>query len=150
MEQTTLAANSIHDNKFKEYLTLKDIVPQWFERLNTIINENGNDDIVYGLYSEINDYKRCIIGEAYGYDQSCLYLAKLLSPLQGLLTPITQIPMRVSLLLLVALLAPVVLPVWLLPEAVLGYDCAFVVFVDTGNENKPISITNNRNINMLL
>ena len=47
MEQTTLAANSIHNNKFKEYLTLKDIVPQWFERLNTIINENGNDDIVW-------------------------------------------------------------------------------------------------------
>ena len=71
MEQTTLAANSINNNKLKEYLTLKDITPQWFERLNKIINENGNDeDIVYGLYSEINDYKRCIVGEAYGYDQS--------------------------------------------------------------------------------
>lgn len=71
MEQTTLAANSISNNKFKECLTLKDITPQWFERLNKIINENGNDDgIAYGLYSEINDYKRCIVGEAYGYDQS--------------------------------------------------------------------------------
>jgi hypothetical protein len=71
MEETTLAANSINNNKIKEYLTLRDIAPQWFERLNKIVNENGNDDdIVYGLYSEINDYKRCIVGEAYGYDQS--------------------------------------------------------------------------------
>jgi uroporphyrinogen-III decarboxylase len=37
----------------------------------TPINENGIDEyIVYRLYSEINDYKRCIVGEAYGYDQS--------------------------------------------------------------------------------
>jgi len=72
MEETMLAANSINNNsKIKEYLTLRDIAPQWFERLNKIINENGSDDdIVYGLYSEINDYKRCIVGEAYGYDQS--------------------------------------------------------------------------------
>jgi hypothetical protein len=70
MEETTLAANSINNNNIKEYLTFRDIAPQWFERLNKIVNENGNDDdIVYGSYSEINDYKRCIVGEAYGYDQ---------------------------------------------------------------------------------
>jgi hypothetical protein len=45
---------------------------------------------------------------------------------------------------------PVILPVWLPPEAVLEFDCAFIVIVDTGNENKPISIANNKNINMLL
>ena len=73
MEETTVSANSINNNnKNKEYLTLRDIAPQWFERLNKILNENDNndDDMVYRLYTEINDYKRCIVGEAYGYDQS--------------------------------------------------------------------------------
>src|SRR5919197_123749 len=73
----TVSANSINNsnnnNKNKEYLTLRDIAPQWFERLNKILSENDNnddDDIAHRLYSEINDYKRCIVGEAYGYDQS--------------------------------------------------------------------------------
>jgi hypothetical protein len=73
----TVSANSINNsnnnnnNKNKEYLTLRDIAPQWFERLNKILSENdNNDDIAHRLYSEINDYKRCIVGEAYGYDQS--------------------------------------------------------------------------------
>ena len=69
MKGTTTASNSInkHNNKNKEHLTLRDIAPQWFK----ILNENGNDEnIVYRLYSEINDYKKCVVGEAYGYDQS--------------------------------------------------------------------------------
>ena len=68
---TTVASNSTknNSNKNKEYLTLRDITPQWFERLNKILNENG-EEIVHSLYSEINDYKRCIVGEAYGYDAS--------------------------------------------------------------------------------
>jgi hypothetical protein len=72
MEETTLAVNSINNNKIKEYHTLKDIAPQWFERLNKILNENDDnyEDIVYRIYSEINDYKKCVVGEAYGYDQS--------------------------------------------------------------------------------
>lgn len=70
MKGTSAAANSI--NNKNEYVTLRDIAPQWFERLNKILNENdGNyEDIVYRFYSEINDYKKCVVGEAYGYDQS--------------------------------------------------------------------------------
>ena len=69
MKRTTaLAANSTNNNK-KKYLTLREITPQWFERLNKISNENDGD-IVNELYSEINDYARCIVGEAYGYDSS--------------------------------------------------------------------------------
>jgi hypothetical protein len=71
MERTTAAAaaaaaNSIDNNDFR------DIAPQWFERLNKILKENDhdNEDIIHKLYSEINDYRRCIVGEAYGYDES--------------------------------------------------------------------------------
>jgi hypothetical protein len=69
MERTTAAANSVN-NKNKEYLTIRDIAPQWFERLSKILKENDNEDIIHKLYSEINDYRRCIVGEAYGYDES--------------------------------------------------------------------------------
>lgn len=69
MEKITAAANS-NNNKNKEYLTLRDITPQWFEQLNKILKEDDNEYIIYRLYSEINDYKRCIVGEAYGYDSS--------------------------------------------------------------------------------
>jgi hypothetical protein len=72
---TTTASNSINNNhnnnKNKQYLTLKDIAPQWSETLRKILNANGNDrDIVNRLYSEINDYKKRVVGEEYGYDQS--------------------------------------------------------------------------------
>jgi hypothetical protein len=73
MMMASAASNSIknnnNNNKNKEYLTLRDITPQWFERLNKILNEN-DEETVHRLYSEINDYKRCIVGEAYGYDSS--------------------------------------------------------------------------------
>ncbi len=65
-----MAATNSTNDKSKEYLTLRDIAPQWFEILNKILNENNVEDIIFGLYSEINDYKRCIVGEAYGYDSS--------------------------------------------------------------------------------
>jgi uroporphyrinogen-III decarboxylase len=69
MERTTVPVANLTDIKNKEYLTLRDITPQWFERLNKILNENDKG-IIHRLYSEINDYKRCIVGEAYGYDSS--------------------------------------------------------------------------------
>jgi len=72
MEGTIDAANSTINNKKKEHLTFRDITPQWFEWLNKISKEEKDDDdeTLFRLYFEINDYKRCIIGEAYGYDES--------------------------------------------------------------------------------
>jgi hypothetical protein len=72
MEGTSAAEDAISTNKNsknKAYLALKEITPQWFQRLNKILNEN-DVDLVYDLYSEINDYARCIVGEAYGFDSS--------------------------------------------------------------------------------
>ena len=40
MERTTVPVANLTDIKNKEYLTLRDITPQWFERLNKILNEN--------------------------------------------------------------------------------------------------------------
>lgn len=52
-------------------MTFRDITPQWFEWLNkTSKEEKDDDETLFRLYFEINDYKRCIIGEAYGYDES--------------------------------------------------------------------------------
>jgi hypothetical protein len=58
------------NNKNKKYLALRDIIPQWFERINKILKDNDSEDIIFSLYFEINDYKRWVIGEAYGYDES--------------------------------------------------------------------------------
>lgn len=55
------------------YLEFENIVPQWFERLSKLLNENGNenvDDLLRKLYPEINSYHKCVLGEAYGYDSS--------------------------------------------------------------------------------
>jgi hypothetical protein len=72
MEGIIDAANSTINNKNKEHLIFRDITPQWFEWLNKISKEeNDNDEeTLFRLYYEINDYKKCIIGEAYGYDES--------------------------------------------------------------------------------
>lgn len=55
------------------YLEFKDIVPQWFEKLDKLLYENDSnivDDILRKLYPEINSYHKCVLGEAYGYESS--------------------------------------------------------------------------------
>jgi hypothetical protein len=42
-------------------------VPQWFERLSKLLHENvDTDNFLWNHYSEINSYKGCAVGEAYG------------------------------------------------------------------------------------
>ena len=65
-----IIATNLTNNKNKKYLALRDITPQWFEQINKILKDNDSEDIIFSLYFEINDYKRCVIGEAYGYDES--------------------------------------------------------------------------------
>ena len=55
------------------YLEFKDIVPQWFEKLDKLLHENDSEivnDILWKLYPEINSYDKCVLGEAYGYESS--------------------------------------------------------------------------------
>jgi hypothetical protein len=55
------------------YLEFKDIVPQWFEKLDKLLHENDSeivDDILRKLYPEINSYDKCVLGEAYAYESS--------------------------------------------------------------------------------
>jgi hypothetical protein len=69
-----------------------------------------------------------------------VYLGELLSPLQGLLAPTTQIPICFT---------PVSLPVvvLLVPEVVLeGVVCAFIIVASTDNETRLSAITENKNI----
>jgi hypothetical protein len=70
-----------------------------------------------------------------------LYLAELLSPLQGLSTPTTQIPIC---------LTPVSLLVLLVPDVVLEGACAFAIVADADNESRLSPITENKNTNMAL
>jgi hypothetical protein len=55
------------------YLEFKDIVPQWFEKLDKLLYEKDSEivnDILWKLYPEINSYEKCVLGEAYGYESS--------------------------------------------------------------------------------
>jgi hypothetical protein len=62
-----------------------------------------------------------------------------MSPLQGLLTPITQIPICLSVPL---------------PSLLLSLEeeeaCAFTIIADIDNENRPSAINENKNTNMTL
>jgi hypothetical protein len=62
MEGTRAAAAAISTNKNsknKAYLTLKEITPQWFERLNKILNENDEDivNIPHRMSKQLNNTK---------------------------------------------------------------------------------------------
>ena len=65
--------NSLSSKVNRQLKEFKDISPQWFERLNKILDEDkkeNEDEIIHKLYSKINSYEKCIVGEAYGYDSS--------------------------------------------------------------------------------
>jgi hypothetical protein len=69
MGRTNLASKSTINEDTQ--IDFKHIVPQWFERLNKLFHENVDTDyFLWKHYSEINSYKECVVGEAYGYDSS--------------------------------------------------------------------------------
>ena len=74
MEITIPPANNISNNRNQHLIGFKDISPQWFERLNKILDEDNKkeneDEVIHKLYSEINSYEKCVVGDAYGYDSS--------------------------------------------------------------------------------
>jgi hypothetical protein len=75
MEITIPPANNISNNRNQYLIGFKDISPQWFERLNIILDEDNNkkeneSDIIHKLYPEINSYEKCVVGEVYGYNSS--------------------------------------------------------------------------------
>jgi len=56
-------------------INFKNPVPQWFERLSKLLYENVDTDNFLGNhYSEINSYKGCADGEAYGMIHHMLWL----------------------------------------------------------------------------
>jgi hypothetical protein len=67
-------ANNISNNRNQHLIGFKDISPQWFERLNKILDEDNKkeneDEVIHKLYPEINSYEKCVVGEVYGYDSS--------------------------------------------------------------------------------
>jgi hypothetical protein len=51
-------------------LTFEEIAPDWSKRLNKLTAANGISYEKDPIYSDINDYEKCIVGEAYGYRSS--------------------------------------------------------------------------------
>jgi hypothetical protein len=51
-------------------LTFEEIAPDWSKRLNKLTTEKGISYEKDSIYSDIRDYKKCIVGEAYGYSPS--------------------------------------------------------------------------------
>jgi uroporphyrinogen-III decarboxylase len=75
MKITIAPAKNLSNNRNPHLIGFKDISPQWFEKLNKILDEGNNkkeneDEIIHKLYHEINSYEKCVVGEAYGYDSS--------------------------------------------------------------------------------
>lgn len=74
MEITIAPAKNLSNNRNQHLIGLKDISPQWFEKLHKILGEDNKkeneDEIIHKLYPEINSYEKCMVGEAYGYDSS--------------------------------------------------------------------------------
>lgn len=74
MEITIAPARNLSNNRNQYLIGLKDISPQWFEKLHKILDEDNKkeneDEIIHKLYPEINSYEKCMVGEAYGYDSS--------------------------------------------------------------------------------
>jgi hypothetical protein len=51
-------------------LTFEEIAPDWSKRLNKLAAAKGISYEKDPIYSDINDYGKCIVGEAYGYRSS--------------------------------------------------------------------------------
>jgi hypothetical protein len=70
-----------------------------------------------------------------------IYLGELLSPLQGLLAPTTQIPICFTPVSLLVLL--------LIPDVELEGVCAFAIVTSIDNESRLSAIIENKNIEIL-
>jgi hypothetical protein len=67
-----ISTNEVTNNKYdnKKDLTFREIAPRWFERLNKLRLMQGSSQEKESIYSDINDYKMCIVGEAYRFNPS--------------------------------------------------------------------------------
>jgi hypothetical protein len=66
---------SASDGSNNNKITFEEIAPDWSKRLNKLTTAKGTTakGISYEkdtMYSDISDYKKCIVGEAYGYSPS--------------------------------------------------------------------------------
>jgi hypothetical protein len=61
---------STSDRSDNNKITFEEIAPDWSKRLNKLTTAKGISYEKGTLYSDISDYKKCIIGEAYGYSPS--------------------------------------------------------------------------------
>jgi len=57
-------------NYKKITLTFEEIAPDWSERLNKLTTAKGVSYENNSIDSDINDYEKCVVGEAYGHRPS--------------------------------------------------------------------------------
>lgn len=61
---------STSDRSDYNKITFEEIAPDWSKRLNKLTTAKGISYEKDSIYSDISDYKKCIVGEAYGYSPS--------------------------------------------------------------------------------
>ena len=61
---------SASDGNNNKKITFEEIAPDWSKRLNKLTTAKGISYEKDTMYSDISDYKKCIVGEAYGYSPS--------------------------------------------------------------------------------
>ena len=61
---------SASDGSNNNKITFEEIAPDWSKRLNKLTTAKGISYEKDTMYSDISDYKKCIVGEAYGYSPS--------------------------------------------------------------------------------
>jgi hypothetical protein len=61
---------SASDGSNNKKITLEEIAPDWFKRLNKSIIAKGISYEKDTIYSDIRGYKKCVVGEAYEYSPS--------------------------------------------------------------------------------
>jgi hypothetical protein len=61
---------SASDGSNNNKITFEEIAPDWSKRLNKLTTAKGISYEKDTMYSDISDYKKCIVGEAFGYSPS--------------------------------------------------------------------------------
>lgn len=70
MDYSIDRTSTTDDSKNNKKITFDELAPNWSKRLDKLIATKGTSHEKDLLYDDLNDYKKCIVGEAYGYNPS--------------------------------------------------------------------------------
>ena len=68
---------SASDGSNNNKIAFEEIAPDWSKRLNKLTTPKGISYEKDSMYSDISDYKKCIVGEAYGIAHRTFFMEPL-------------------------------------------------------------------------